>query len=53
METNITAPVFTFVYIEIHLYYNVKSIKCSKELCSKHRGFGFHTLPQKLDQLPF
>lgn len=35
METKITAPVFTFIYIEIHLYYNVKSIKYSKKLCPK------------------
>lgn len=35
METKITTPVFTFIYIEIHLYYNVESIKYSKELCSK------------------
>lgn len=32
METKITAPVFTFMYIEIHLYYNVKSIKYSKQV---------------------
>lgn len=51
METKITAPVFTFVHIEIHLYYNVKSIKYSKELCSKHRWFGFH-FPPETNQFP-
>lgn len=30
METKNTAPVFTFIYIEIHMYYNVKSTKYSK-----------------------
>lgn len=52
METKITAPGFTFTYIEIHLYYNVKSIKYSKKLCSKH-DLDFTLYPRNFIVLPF